>query len=82
MTGPVEIELPRLEPRAWRGVLIERGELAGSTVFAVTTIDGMTRAPRRRWFPDRTLVLLHGADQADAGGLPLFDRTLTAGGAE
>jgi hypothetical protein len=72
----IPVDLPDLPRRAWLGVTIERQELAGSEAFSVTVHEGMSRTPRRRWFPDRTLALLHGADMADAHGLPLFDRTI------
>ncbi len=70
------IDLPDLPRRAWLGVTIERQELAGTEAWAVTVNEGFNRTPRRRWFPDRTLALLYGADMADAHGLPLFDRTI------
>lgn len=70
------IELPELPRASWLGVIVERQELAGTEAWAVTVREGFNRTPRRRWFPDRTLALLHGADQADANGLPLFDRTV------
>lgn len=76
MTG-AEIELPPLEKRAWLGVTVERAEIAGCEAFPVTVHEGCGRAPRRRWFPDHKLALLHAADQADLHGLPLFDRSFT-----
>ena len=72
----IPVELPDLPLRAWLGVTIERQDLAGTEAFAVTVHEGASRSPRRRWFPDRALALCHAADQADAAGLPLFDRTL------
>ena len=74
-----EIELPPLVKRAWLGVQIEPGALAGSHVFVVTVHEGAGRAPRRRWFADRQLALLHAADQADALNLPIFDRAALEG---
>lgn len=67
------IELPELRPASWLGVTIERQDLAGTAAWAVTVREGFARAARRRWFPDRALALAHGADMADAHGLPLFD---------
>lgn len=69
------IELPELPRASWLGVTVERQELAGTEAWAVTVREGFNRTPRRRWFPDRRLALCHAADQADAVGLPLFDRT-------
>lgn len=73
--------IPDRGPALWLGVIIEPSEIAGTPAWSVTVRDGY-RTARRRWFPDRTLALLHAADMADAAGIPLFDRTLTAGGAE
>ena len=56
----IPVELPDLPLRAWLGVTIERQDLAGSEAFRVTGHEGVSRPPR----------------QADAAGLPLFDRTL------
>lgn len=67
-------------PAMWLGVIIEAAEIAGTPAWSVTVRDSF-RTARRRWFPDRTLALLHAADMADAAGIPLFDRTI-AGGAE
>jgi len=72
----IPVDLPDLPRRAWLAVTIERQDLAGTEAFAVTVHEGFNRSPRRRWFPDRALALCHAADQADAAGLPLFDRTL------
>lgn len=69
------IDLPKLKRASWLGVTVERQELAGTEAWAVTVREGFNRTPRRRWFPDRRLALCHAADQADAAGLPLFDRT-------
>lgn len=70
------IDLPALPRASWLGVTVERLDLAGTEAWAVTVHEGFNRAPRRRWFPDRRLALCHAADQADAAGLPLFDRTI------
>lgn len=70
-----EIDLPDLARASWLGVIVESQKLAGSEAWAVTVREGFNRTPRRRWFPDRRLALCHAADQADAAGLPLFDRT-------
>lgn len=76
-----EIQLPALGKAAWLGVIVERADIAGTEAYAVTVREGFNRQPRRRWFPDHRLALLHAADQADATGIPLFDRTID-GGAE
>ena len=76
-----KIDLPDLPRASWLGVTVNRQELAGTEAFAVTVHEGFNRTPRRRWFPDRTLALLHGADMADAHCLPLFDRTICEGAA-
>ena len=74
-----EIPLPALPKASWLGVTIERADIAGTEAYAVTVREGFNRQPRRRWFPDRALALMHAADMADAAGIPLFDRTLTDG---
>ncbi|WP_126174560.1 hypothetical protein [Altericroceibacterium xinjiangense] len=74
-----EIPIPQVRPGNWRGALIERLELAGSIVWAVTVRVGLGRAPRRRWFPDHAMAISHAADQPDTLGLPLLDLSDGAG---
>lgn len=67
------IEIPALLPGNWRAVMLVRFNLAGSILHSVTIHRGGGRAPRRRWFPDRTVALAHAFELADEFNLPLLD---------
>ena len=80
MSNEPPIEIPALLPGKWLAVVIERFELAGSTLSSVTIRRGCGRAPRRRWFPDRAVAVAHALELAEEFDLPLLD--LGEGGGE
>ena len=67
------VEIPALLPGDWRAVIILRFELTGSLLHSVSVHRGGGRAPRRRWFPDRTVAVAHALEQAEEYDLPLLD---------
>lgn len=77
-----EVALPEMpQPAALRGVILERHEMAGALLFSTTTCVGLGRAPRRRWFAERSIALAHAAELADTHSLALLDMSDDADGA-
>lgn len=70
-----EIALPQISRhKALRGIIVDRHDVAGAALFAVTSHIGSGRS-KRRWFASREIALAHAADRADEHSLALLDLT-------
>lgn len=69
----IALPLPPARPGTWRGVFVERAEVGGIALHAVSTRHACGQPDRRNWFEQETTALAYAAEQADALDLPLFD---------
>lgn len=67
------LELPAPRGGNWIGVMIERHDVAGADMVAVTIRGRAGQKHERRWFTDGSIALAWGLSQADSRHLPLFD---------
>jgi hypothetical protein len=67
------LELPAPRGGNWIGVMIERHDVAGADMVAVTIRGRAGQKHERRWFTDGNIALAWGLSQADSRHLPLFD---------
>lgn len=64
------IEIPSVRAPTWPGAFVERAELAGSPIYAVTV---RTDLVRRRFFALERNAMAWAAGQADELGVGLFN---------
>lgn len=67
------LELPAPRGGNWIGVMIERHDVAGADMVAVTIRGHIGQKHERRWFTDGNIALAWGLSQADNRHLPMFD---------
>ena len=69
----IAIELPAPRGGTWLGVMVERHDLGGLSMLAVTIRPRAGQPTERTWHGEDAAALAYALSQADARQLPLFD---------
>jgi hypothetical protein len=71
----IALTLPEMTPGDWIGAIVDRHEIAGTTMHRVQLRGRDRGAVERNWFANRDEAMAFALDRADRRHLPVLDMT-------